>query len=218
MFHLKKVLYLIVLIGYSLSFAGSYDDFFSALERDNTPQLKALLDRGFDPNSVSPTGEYALVFALRQSSFQVAQLLIADPATQVEVRTAKDESPLMLAAIKGELAICQQLLDRDADVNKPGWTPLHYAASGGKTAVIQLLLQHFAYIDAASPNGSTPLMLAAMYGSTDTVRVLLQAGADPQLKNVLGLTALDFARKAGHLDAVELIAAAMRGVEPAGSW
>lgn len=218
MYHFKNILYLIVLIGYSLSYAGSYEDFFSALERDNVPQVKALLVRGFDPNSVSPTGEYALVLALRQSSFQVAQLLIADPATQVEVRTVKDESPLMLAAIKGQLALCQQLLDRDADVNKPGWTPLHYAASGGKTEVIQLLLQHFAYIDAASPNGSTPLMLAAMYGSTDTVRVLLQAGADPKLKNALDLTALDFARMVGHLDAIELIAASMRASEPAGSW
>jgi uncharacterized protein len=218
MYHFKNILYLFVLIGYSLSYAGSYEDFFSALERDNVPQVKALLVRGFDPNSVSPTGEYALVLALRQSSFQVAQLLIADPATQVEVRTVKDESPLMLAAIKGQLALCQQLLDRDADVNKPGWTPLHYAASGGKTEVIQLLLQHFAYIDAASPNGSTPLMLAAMYGSTDTVRVLLQAGADPKLKNALDLTALDFARKVGHLDAIELIAASMRASEPAGSW
>jgi ankyrin repeat protein len=218
MFHLKKIVYLIVLIGYSISFAGSYDDFFSALERDNAPQVQDLLLRGFDPNSVSPEGQYALILALRKSSLAVARLLIANPATQVEVRTAKDESPLMLAALKGQLAICRQLIDRDADVNKPGWTPLHYAATGGNAAVVQLLLDHYAYIDAASPNGSTPLMMAAMYGSAESVNTLLGAGADPTLKNALGLTALDFARKSEHPDAVERIARAIRARAPAGSW
>lgn len=218
MIYLKRVIYLIVLIGYSLSYAGSYEDFFSALGRDDAAQVKALLRRGFDPNSVNPQGEYALLLALRTGAWQVAQLLIAQSSTRVEVRSATDESPLMLAAIKGQLAVCQQLIARDADVNKPGWTPLHYAASSGNSAVIELLLDHYAYIDAASPNGSTPLMMAAMYGSLDAVRALLQAGADPALKNALGLTALHFAYKAGHGDAAALITVALQGMSQSGSW
>jgi ankyrin repeat protein len=218
MSYLKKAVYLIVLLGYSLAFAGSYDDFFAALERDNASEVQALLERGFDPNSVNPQGQYALVLALRMSSLAVAGLLIAHPATRVEVRTSKDESPLMLAAIKGQLAICRALIARDADVNKPDWTPLHYAASSGNAEVVQLLLDHYAYIDAASPNGSTPLMMAAMYGSSAAVSTLLDAGADPTLKNALGLSALDFARKVDHPDAVDRIARAIRARAPAGSW
>jgi ankyrin repeat protein len=216
--YFKKVIYLIVLIGYSFSFSGSYDDFFSALERDNAGQVKALLQRGFDPNSVSPKGEYALILALRQASWQVAELLIAQSTIRVEVRTPKGESPLMLAAVKGKLGLCAQLIAREADVNKPGWTPLHYAATSGNAAVVQLLLDHYAYIDAESPNGSTPLMMAAMYGSLDAVKLLLQAGADPALKNAQGLTALDFARKGQHADAVDLIAASIRGKKQEGAW
>lgn len=37
----------------------------------------------------------------------------------------------MMAAIKGNEDAVKQLIARDADVNKTGWTPLHYAASGG---------------------------------------------------------------------------------------
>jgi len=218
MFNLKQVVYLIVLIGYSVCFAGSYSDFFSALELDNADEVNALLQRGFDPNSVNPKGDFALIVALRQSSIKVARVLITHPATQVEVRTDKDESPLMLAAIKGQLELCQQLIARDADVNKPGWTPLHYAASGGKSAVIQLLLDHYAYIDAESPNGSTPLMMAAMYGSADAVKTLLSAGADPTLKNARGLGALDFATKANRVESAARIAAALRARAPDGSW
>ena len=203
MFYFRLIVYLIVSIGYSFVYAGSYDDFFLAVQRDKAPQVQALLRRGFDPNSVSPEGDYALIFALRRSSMAVVQVLVANPDTQVEVRTINDESPLMLAAIKGELEICRQLIERDADVNKPGWAPLHYAASSGKPEVIQLLLDHYAYIDAASPNGSTPLMMAARYGSTEAVELLLASGADPMLKNQLGLTALDFAKQGEHPDAVK---------------
>ncbi len=216
--YLKKVLYLIVLIGYSISYAGSYDDFFRAIASDNSSAVQALLQRGFDPNSVDPKGQSALLVALRLPAPAVAKVLIAHPETKVEVRSDKDESPLMLAAIKGELDLCRQLIARDADVNKPGWAPLHYAASSGNAQVVQLLLDHFAYIDAESPNGSTPLMMAAMYGSAEAVKVLLDAGADATAKNALGLTALDFAQKAGHDDAVALIAAAIRSSKPAASW
>jgi ankyrin repeat protein len=176
------------------------------------------LARGFDPNSVNPEGQYALVLAVRQSALIVAQVLIAHPATRVEVRTDKDESPLMLAAIKGQLDLCSQLIARDADVNKTGWTPLHYAASGGNAKVIQLLLDHFAYIDAASPNGTTPLMMAALYGSSDAVKVLLDGGADASIKNALGLTALDFAKKGQRDESVALLLHAVKGVKPDGSW
>lgn len=216
--YLKKVLYLIVLIGYSFSYAGSYDDFFGALERDDVRTAQVLLQRGFDPNSVHPDGQPALIRALQQSSWAVAQLLADQPSIQVEVRNRKDESPLMLAALKGQLAICRQLIARGADVNKPGWTPLHYAASSGNPQLVQLMLEHFAYVDAESPNGSTPLMMAAMYGSSEAVKVLLDSGADPTLKNALGLGALEFALKGEHPDAVKYIANALRTRQPAGSW
>ena len=216
--YLKKILYLIVLIGYSFSYAGSYDDFFAALERDDVRTAQVLLQRGFDPNSVHPDGQPALIRALQQSSWAVAQLLAEQPSIQVEVRNRKDESPLMLAALKGQLAICRQLIARGADVNKPGWTPLHYAASSGNPELVQLMLDHFAYIDAESPNGSTPLMMAALYGTSEAVMVLLDAGADPTLKNGMGLGALEFAQKGEHPDAVQYIIKALRSKKPTGSW
>lgn len=218
MFYFKKFLYLFVLIGYSLSHAGSYDDFFTALKRNDVAAVEELLTRGFDPNSVSPDGQYAVMLALRQNAFAVAQLLIAHPATLVEVRSDKDESPLMLAAIKGKSALCMQLIERNADVNKQGWTALHYAASGGHADTVRLLLVHYAYIDAESPNRTTPLMMAAMYGNEDTVRVLLEAGADVTIKNALGLTALDFAQKGKSAGSVPLILAAVQALNAKAGW
>ena len=193
MFNFKYVLYLIVFYIFSPANAGSYDDFFEGLKTDEVKVVANDLARGFDPNTLSFDGQYPLVLAIRRPSPAVLDLLLRTKGLRAEVRTAKDESPLMLASMAGMVEVCKRLIALDADVNKTGWTPLHYAASGGHIEVIKLLLSHSAYIDAESPNQTTPLMMAAMYGSSQAVELLLAEGADASLKNQKGMTALDFA-------------------------
>jgi ankyrin repeat protein len=206
---LKPTLFLIGLWGaHQAAWAGSYEDFFKAVQFDDVKTVQSLLQRGFDPNTVNPAGTPGLMLAVREPSLKVAELLATWPQVKVEVRNDKDESVLMLAALKGYLSLVKKLVAQDADINKTGWTPLHYAASAasvGQVAVIEFLLDHSAYIDAESPNGTTPLMMAAMYGSPEAVKMLIQAGADLTLKNQMGLTALDFAVRGNRPNAKELI-------------
>lgn len=205
-----------------LARAGSYDDFFVAIRRDNASAITALLRRGFDPNARDESGRPGLVLALQLESLRAFGALLAAPQIDVQARTPQDESALMLAAIRGQLDEARALIARGADVNKTGWTPLHYAASGTQPqqpALIALLLEHHAYIDAGSPNESTPLMMAAQYGTRESVQLLLDEGADASLKNQLGMTAVDFARRAEREDVAALIAARMRQQQPRrGSW
>ena len=203
--YIKYFIYLYVFIGYSLSNAGSYDDFFTAIKLDNPSLLSRLLDRGFDPNTVSPDGQYGLIMALRESSSKVAKVLIEHPAIKVEVRNAVDESPLMLAALRGYPELCAALVSKGADINKPGWSPLHYAATGGHQEIVALLLKSGAKVDSRALNGSTPLMMGAMFGSTEVVKLLLDAGADPDVKNAGGQTALDYAINGSRPDAIALL-------------
>lgn len=216
--YFKYGVYCIVLIGFSITIAGSYDDFFVAIKQDDAPTIAALLQRGFDPNTRSPSHEHGLALAIRGPSPKVAALLVESPQIDPESRNLQDESLLMLASLKGMLALCERLIAKGADVNKPGWAPLHYAATHGHVAVMTLLLDHHAYIDAASPNGSTPLMMASLYGTPAAVKLLLEAGADPMLRNDQGLTALDFANRGQRAESAELIAAFVRGLRPAGKW
>jgi ankyrin repeat protein len=216
--HFKKLVYLFVFACVSLARAGSYEDFFVAIKQDEPRAITALLSRGFDPNTVDPQGLPGLYLALREGSLKAAGALIDWPKTNVEGRTTVDESPLMMACLKGHLEMVKKLIARDADVNKPGWTPLHYAATSGHLAVIELLLEHHAFIDAESPNGTTPLMMAAHYGTPAAVKLLLEAGADATMKNQLGLSAIDFAHRAGRRDAADLIASYVRNAKPKGKW
>jgi len=218
MFYLKLAFYLVVSICFSSANAGSYEDFFAAVRRDDAVVIRDLLNRGFDPNTPGPNGEVGLMLAMKEPALKVAELLISNPDTRVEVRNTNDESPLMMAALKGYSDLCIQMIRRNADVNKPGWAPLHYAATGGQLEVIRVLLDSHAYIDAESPNGSTPLMMAAMYGTSSAVKLLLESGADPAIKNSLGLTAIDFAMRAQKKDSIDIIAAFIRGKNALGSW
>lgn len=215
---MRYFLYLIVLIGLSTSNAGSYEDFFRAVSTDDSATVRGLLARGFDPNALDPKGQHGLLIAVREKSLRVAEALLQAPRIKVEARNANDESPLMLAALHGLEPLVRQLVARGADVNKPGWTPLHYASTRGHLEIMRLLLDQHAYIDAESPNRTTPLMMAAFYGTPSAVKLLLEAGADPALKNEQGLSAIDFAQRNNRQDSADIIAAFVRAKQPKGQW
>ena len=93
-----------------------------------------------------------LTIALQNGANKAFAALLASRTVNVDARNAQDESPLMIAAIKGNVDAVKALIAREADVNKTGWTPLHYAASAGSpqhAVIISLLLENHAYIDAA---------------------------------------------------------------------
>lgn len=206
---MKKPFQLVVAIVFSaffsLSWAGSYDDFFKAIQLDQPAPIAALLKRGFDPNTLSPDGTPALIKAMQEQSFKAAQALVDAPDIRPDVRNEVDESALMLAALRGQEALVVQLVARGAAVNKSGWTPLHYAATGGHVRIAAFLIGARADLNAESPNGTTPLMMAAMYGNAATVQLLLESGAEAYPRNDHGLSAEDFAMRAGREDSLRLI-------------
>ena len=216
--YFRLLLYGLVFYGFSLASAGSYEDFFKAIKQDDAKTMQSLLQRGFDPNTLDPEARHGLTMAVAEPSLKVAEVLIQAKGINVNFLNSADESALMYAALKGQLALAKLLISKDADVNKTGWTPLHYAATNGHVDVIQLLLDNHAFVDAASPNGSTPLMLAAQYGTPQAVKLLLDEGAEPLQKNEQGLTPIDFARRASRIDAERLIAEAIRRQQPKGTW
>lgn len=200
---------------------ASYDRFITALVRDDVSTVIALQLRGLDINTPDPDLTPPLVLALQRDALKVARHLVEQRDLDIEATNPVGENALMIAALRGHLDIVQALIRRGAQVNRPGWTPLHYAATGKSDqamAITRLLLEHHAYIDAESPNRSTPLMMAARYGREEVVRLLLEEGADPTLRNQLGLDAIDFARQVGRETIVELIAAAIRARQPRGQW
>lgn len=186
--------------GPAVAWSAAYVDFFRAVKIDYPGEVLRLVQKGFDPNAISEDGQPALLLALREESEKVVEVLVAMPQVNIEVRNEAGETPLMMAALKGNTVAMKQLIARGAQVQHPGWAPLHYAATQGGMEGIELLLAHGANLEARSPNGTTPLMMAARYGSEEATLLLLRRGASREVRNDKGLTAVDFARLAQRPD------------------
>ena len=207
---IKRAVYLYVMIGTSSVFSGSYEDFFIAVKRNDGRTITALTERGFDPNTRGPQGEIGLVMALHGENLAAAEAIFARRDLQLDLTNAAGESALMMAALRGEHDWVVRLLARGAALDKPGWTALHYAATGPEPRIVALLLERGAKVEAESPDRTTPLMMAARYGKEESVKLLLARGADPKRTNDRNVTAVDFARGSGREWLVEMLAKAGR--------
>lgn len=178
--------------------ADPYKDLFEAVQANDAGKVRLLILRGLGTNSPDPKLGPAVVVATQNKAFAALGALLESPLTDVNVFNPAGESALMYAALFGEIKVMRLLLARGAQVNHPGWTALHYAATGGQLDAIALLIEHHAYLDALSPNGTTPLMMAAREGRVSAARRLVEAGADPSLKNDAGLGAPEYLLRSGH--------------------
>lgn len=184
--------------------ADAFNEYFQAVKQDNAGKVKELLQRGLDPNLIEEERyDTGLILALREGSMDVFRLLMNTPNIDLEAKARNGDTALMIAAYKGNKEAAAALLARKVQVNRPGWTALHYAAAAGANDIVRMLLERHAYIDAESPNKTTPIMMAAWEGHIWTVKLLLDEGADATLKNERGMTAIDFAKVGGHTDIVE---------------
>ena len=197
---LRASAFVVALLSASPAMAVTYDsvDFFRAVNVDNADAVARMLAAGLDPNQLDPRGQPALIVALQGESLKVAKVLWDAKGIDIDIRNHAGETPLMMAALKAEVDAAGALVARGAAVQKDGWSPLHYAATGGSAAIVKLLLSKGAPLEARSPNGSTPLMMAARYGHEQSADLLLAKQADTEVRNQRGLSAADFARGAGR--------------------
>jgi ankyrin repeat protein len=191
-----------VLIALSLSFSSSLHaqtpdqvtDFTKSAKFDDVSGIQSLIKSGVSPNTLDPKGNPMLIVAVWDKSFKVIDLLLANQAIDVNLANKSDENPLMIASIEGELPIVEALvLKKKAEVNKSGWTPLHYACSTGRLSVAEFLVANGAKVNAMSPSDTTPLMMAVSSGNEVLIKFLLDNGADLRIRNHEGYSAIDVA-------------------------
>jgi uncharacterized protein len=166
----------------------------------SAPVISVLLKAGADPNYKTPDGETPLMAAARSGKVDAAAQLVDAGADINAKETWGGQSPLMWAAAQGQADMVKFLASQGAnlndhgkihqwerkviqeprpkDMNKGGFTPLHYAAREGCAACVQNLLAAGADPDSEDPDRETPLLLALENMHFDTAAVLVQDGAD----------------------------------------
>lgn len=182
----------LLLCGSGVAHAQPNEDLAIAAFNDRVSQVKDMLAKGADANAVNNNGEPVLVVAARSNSIGSVDVLLAAGA-KVNARTPNGDSALMAAAINGNLEIARKLRQKGAELEGAQWTPLIYAATGGKDAMVTWLLAEGANINATSANGTTALMMAVREGRSNVVALLIAKGADVNKRNENGASALSWA-------------------------
>jgi ankyrin repeat protein len=145
-----------------------------------------------------------LIEAIRQSDREAAFAELAGTPSVVNKRGPEGATPLMYAALYGDVALVAKLLQAGADPNTRNHvdaTPLMWGLEN--LEIVQLLLDGGANVNAISAFGRTPLMLAAAQAaSAPLVKLLLDRGARPNQ------AALTSAASRGDAAVVRLLLAA----------
>lgn len=159
--------------------------------------LARMPELGLDERTRDDLRNNLLMIAIRDNGDAIALRLLQQPAWQapsvLNYENQLGETALMMAALNGSASVAERLMGLGAEVNRAGWSALHYAATSGHAQLIRMLVDKSAYVDAASPNGTTPLMMASRFNHREAAAALIELGADPTLTNQSGMSARDYA-------------------------
>jgi uncharacterized protein len=165
--------------------------------------VERLLKAGAKPNVVNDFGSTPMSEAAQVGNAAIIKLLLKAGA-DVNSRNREGQTALMAVARTGRVDAAQLLLDAGADINATeqwgGQSALMWAASQKQPAMVKLLVEHGANVNArgvtrewdrritAEPRpkdlhrgGFTPLLYAAREGCVDCARHLVSGGADINL-------------------------------------
>ena len=175
---------------------------FAAVERNHAAAAQALIEAGANINLPGRAGVTPLSAAAFNGSKKVVDLLLAHGADPT-VGDLSGKVPIVYAAARGFTPVVLDLLGKGADVNAVygnRLTVLMWAAGHANdvpvddgVALVTLLLDKGAAVDARDDRGRTALMTAAELNHAEIVGLLLQRGADPMVRDRDGKTAADLA-------------------------
>ncbi|KAG8133164.1 hypothetical protein E2320_010987 [Naja naja] len=125
--------------------------------------------------------------ALKMGNFQLVKEIIDEDPAQSNVINDDGASPLMIAAVTGQMPLIQLLVSRNVDIDKQdsvhGWTALMQATYHGNKEVVKYLLNQGADVNLRAKNGYTAFDLIMLLNDPDAELVRLLASACMQEKN-----------------------------------
>jgi ankyrin repeat protein len=160
-----------------------------ACESGSAAVVEQLLKAGVNPEATGPLGETALHTCAHSGNADVAKALLARGAKVDAGDSWRGQTPLMWAAAQGHAAMVRVLVEAGADVN-------------ARSTVVTWERQRTAEPRDKwlPPGGFTALLLAARAGCVDCVNVLAKAGANINEIDPENHTALVLALMNGEFD------------------
>jgi ankyrin repeat protein len=173
--------------------------------------VEVLVEAGADLSN-DTKGEWTpLTAAGRMEILKCAQILLEHKAN-VDVEGFRNWTPLRYATAQGNLELSKLFLKYGADPNTPSGTLtsgtepiLGEPVRQGNLAMVTILVEKGAKVNAVSSEQWTPLLNASSAGKDDVVAYLLDHGADIDHANSTGHTAVILAAYSSFPKIVELL-------------
>lgn len=202
--------------------AGSMSPLHWAAKTGHAEMMQTLLAKGADRHAYDNEGNQPMHQAAWVGQRLGIETLLAE-RKDLDSLTKQGESLLHIACLNGNIELATYLLQNNVEVNpwaKPPsrlldsldefrvplttLTPLHYACCKASFEMVSLLLDHEAWVNAATPEGVTALMMATESEETNIVNLLLSRGAkvNASMPGTLR-TALHIAARRGDLETVQ---------------
>ena len=187
------------------------DPWVETLLFGSSRDLQALLDKGFDPNSMMKSGATALILAAPDPS---KLKLLLDHGAKINARSKNGYSALMYTALySNSTPALKLLLDRGATLNSDGALfhayPAALATIAGNAEGVILLHKAGGDVNAiyncAGIQPAPPLILISTFGDVPVARALIESGASVNAADGDGLTALQWATLANQVEMAKLL-------------
>ncbi len=197
-------------IAVDTSYFREGEDDWNLLEsviKSDSANSTMLLSRGANPNSVSTTGNTALIYATEKGNMAIMKLLI-EYGADVNTPGFNNETPLFIAIFNNDFQSAKYLLEQGADPNLKddfGVTPLIYAAATNQYQSADLLMFYEADPKVTDKEKNDPLLAAVTFEHLETADVLLQNGLDPDVQDKNGDTPAIVATQHGTYSLLQLL-------------
>ncbi|EAX81622.1 ankyrin repeat protein, putative [Trichomonas vaginalis G3] len=153
---------------------------YFAVEMNNYPIAKFLIDKGGNVNSQNKKGKSVLRVAIDNNNEEMVKLLLSKGAN-INAIDSSGETALHEAVRLKNTEMIEYLLSHGANIEaigKGGKTAFYYAAENNNLEMVKFLFSHGANINTCARNYETQLLIAAMRNHQDIIKFLIDHGAD----------------------------------------
>lgn len=198
---------------------------FCAAAAGHADMVEFLVEKGADVNPPRKPDCWTPLYAAVSAGHKDVVALLTSRGGDVNAKAVTGDTPLHVAALRGDRAMAAILIENGAKLNTTnarwGNTPLHVAVAAGRDSIVELLAAKGADLNVKNSEGFVPLHYAVtkrrlsfwetQIGDSSTpndlaiTQLLLMHGADVNAKSNDGATPLSLARKWGQAEIVELL-------------